>query len=152
DSAPSGRAAPASRPPARTSARSPPSIRATRSGAAPVRPAPGSAAAPQRGHALSPLSIFVTIRDRLHCGPRWRAGQAPADEETTPLPSRGSGSAGPSTTGPRHRPRGSAVLSTNRERAIATLVREGALHRADLARRLSVSRTTASNVVQGLRS
>lgn len=44
------------------------------------------------------------------------------------------------------------MLSTNRERAIATLVREGALHRADLARRLSVSRTTASNVVQGLRS
>lgn len=42
------------------------------------------------------------------------------------------------------------MLSTNRERAVATLIREGALHRADLARRLSVSRTTASNVVQGL--
>lgn len=42
------------------------------------------------------------------------------------------------------------MLSTNRERAVATLIREGALHRADLARRLSVSRTTASNVVQDL--
>lgn len=42
------------------------------------------------------------------------------------------------------------MLSTNRERAVATLIREGSLHRADLARRLSVSRTTAGNVVQDL--
>lgn len=42
------------------------------------------------------------------------------------------------------------MLSTNRERAVATLIREGPLHRADLARRLSVSRTTVGNVVQDL--
>lgn len=42
------------------------------------------------------------------------------------------------------------MLSTNRERAVATLIAHGPMHRADLARALSVSRTTVTNVVSGL--
>ena len=42
------------------------------------------------------------------------------------------------------------MLSTNKERAIAALVSQGPQHRAALARILSVSRTTVTNVVQDL--
>ncbi|GAB3815552.1 ROK family transcriptional regulator [Tessaracoccus terricola] len=42
------------------------------------------------------------------------------------------------------------MLSTNRERAVAALISQGPMHRADLARVLSVSRTTVTNVVSGL--
>ena len=42
------------------------------------------------------------------------------------------------------------MLSTNKERAIAALVMQGPQHRAALARSLSVSRTTVTNLVQDL--
>lgn len=42
------------------------------------------------------------------------------------------------------------MLSTNRERAVATLITHGPMHRADLARALSVSRTTVTNLVSSL--
>ena len=42
------------------------------------------------------------------------------------------------------------MLSTNKERAIAALVSQGPQHRAALARILSVSRTTVTNLVQDL--
>lgn len=42
------------------------------------------------------------------------------------------------------------MLSTNRERAVAALITRGPMHRADLARTLSVSRTTVTNLISGL--
>ncbi len=42
------------------------------------------------------------------------------------------------------------MFSTNRERALATLITQGPMHRADLARALDVSRTTVTNLTQEL--
>ncbi len=42
------------------------------------------------------------------------------------------------------------MFSTTKERAIATLIAEGSMHRADLARALEVSRTTVTNLAQDL--
>ena len=42
------------------------------------------------------------------------------------------------------------LFSTNRERALATLITDGPMHRADLARALDVSRTTVTNLTQEL--
>lgn len=42
------------------------------------------------------------------------------------------------------------MFSTTRERALATLITHGPMHRADLARALEVSRTTVTNVTQEL--
>ena len=42
------------------------------------------------------------------------------------------------------------MFSTTRERALATLVTQGPMHRADLARALDVSRTTVTNLTQDL--
>lgn len=50
----------------------------------------------------------------------------------------------------RSQERGTAVLSTTRERALATLIAHGPMHRADLARALDVSRTTVTNITQDL--
>lgn len=46
--------------------------------------------------------------------------------------------------------RTSPLLNTNLRRAFATLVDAQGMHRADLARRLGVTRTTASNIVNAL--
>lgn len=42
------------------------------------------------------------------------------------------------------------MFSSTRERALSTLITQGAMHRADLARALNVSRTTVTNVTQEL--
>ena len=42
------------------------------------------------------------------------------------------------------------MFSTTRERALATLITQGPMHRADLARALAVSRTTVTNLTQEL--
>lgn len=42
------------------------------------------------------------------------------------------------------------MLSTNKERALALLIRNGPTYRADLARQLSVSRTTVTNLAKDL--
>lgn len=42
------------------------------------------------------------------------------------------------------------MLSTNKERVVATLISRGPMHRADLARALGVSRTTVTNLVATL--
>lgn len=42
------------------------------------------------------------------------------------------------------------MFSTSRERALATLITQGPMHRADLARALDVSRTTVTNLTQDL--
>ncbi|WP_157773285.1 ROK family transcriptional regulator [Brachybacterium vulturis] len=42
------------------------------------------------------------------------------------------------------------MLSSSKERALATLISQGPMHRADLARALEVSRTTVTNVTQEL--
>lgn len=42
------------------------------------------------------------------------------------------------------------MFSTNKERALATLITDGPMHRADLARALEVSRTTVTNLTQEL--
>ncbi len=44
------------------------------------------------------------------------------------------------------------MFSTNKERALATLITQGPMHRADLARALNVSRTTVTNLTQELMS
>ncbi|MEO7588736.1 MAG: ROK family transcriptional regulator [Arachnia sp.] len=44
------------------------------------------------------------------------------------------------------------MYSTTKERALATLITQGPMHRADLARALSVSRTTVTNLTQELMS